>query len=73
MGETLFNGIKAGPYGSSGARAPGVTASGVIARLVELSDGDCRVETWVEGKWVPDGATVTAVLHATPVLDPSTT
>ena len=47
-----------------------VRVDGGICRLVELADGSGRVESWVNGRWVPGGATVKGVLMGTPVADP---
>jgi hypothetical protein len=41
--------------------------SGIIARLVEMSDGSLRVETWAGDRWQPGGTDVAMFLRARPV------
>jgi len=49
---------------------PCLVGSGVC-RLVELEDRLVRIEGWIGGRWVPSDVSIVAVLHGTPVADPS--
>jgi len=41
-----------------------------ICRVVELGDGKGRVESWINGTWVPGGATLKEIAMGTPCADP---
>jgi hypothetical protein len=43
---------------------------GGICRVVELADGKGSVESWINGAWVPGGATLKEVAMGTPCADP---
>ena len=47
-----------------------VLVGGVAHRLVEFADGSGRVESFVNGAWVPGGCTVKELLMGTPCADP---
>jgi len=44
--------------------------NGGICRVVELGDGKDRVESWINGAWVPGGATLKEAAMGTPCADP---
>lgn len=47
-----------------------VMVEGAPSRAVELADGSGRVESWVNDRWVPGGATWKEVAMGTPCADP---
>ena len=47
-----------------------VRVDGKVMRLVELADGSGRVESFVNGAWVPGGGDMGDVARGTPVPDP---
>ena len=46
-----------------------VRVDGVPARLVELADGTGRVESFVNGRWVPGGCSVKGLFTGTAFSD----
>jgi hypothetical protein len=50
---------------------PPCRVDGGVCRVVELSDGGGRVESWIKGRgWVPGGATLKEVAMGSPTADP---
>ena len=47
-----------------------VRVDGVPARLVELADGSGRVESFINGAWVPGGTDVKGLFTGTAISDP---
>lgn len=49
-----------------------VLVDGVPCRMAKLADGGGRVESWVNGRWVPGGCTLKELGTCTGVFDPET-
>jgi hypothetical protein len=49
-----------------------VRVDGIPCRLIEFEDGRGRIESWVNGRWVPGGATIIRLMKGAPCADPET-